>query len=216
MQIQDLQAELGSVPALIPIADMNRTVVVTHLIALTGTRFVNAMSLRDGEASTAAAVSATLQASQQQSLRAAAQNRAGGSDAALQPAAKRARAAGAAAPQDTAAAAAAPDGSAPSAPATPDAGAPAAPDRAALAHVVDIVDGHAPARMSAAEALALVDAAAYCMAAPVLQHLRQYLAPFLSHAPGLEVRISRGLRSLLCEHSDDCSCVTRSLHRLGH
>jgi hypothetical protein len=165
-QVASVEAELGSegVPARVTVPGTQRTVMVHRLMAFTGTRFVNAMALR----------SAAAAAANRRSTEAAGQKRRARRGRNADPAnvlpAKRHRAVDdRGADQVTSAAAAA-----------------GAADVASLNIFLDIIAGDAPAQLSAAGMLALVDAATICMASAVLQQLPAYLAPFLRDAPYLE------------------------------
>ena len=170
MQIERVQAELGDaqIPALVPVPGTSRKVLVTHLVALTGTRFANALTL-------SAARSAHVQPPSP------------GNDTA---------APDAEAPSASTQQSRAHEDQAPEREELMDAAVAAAAatstdnDAAALSHVVDIVEGAAPERLSLAEALALAQAASFCMADAVLQQLPAYLAPLFAAAPYVEVRCS--------------------------
>jgi hypothetical protein len=64
------------------------------------------------------------------------------------------------------------------------------PASVSLHLLLDIIAGAAPGKLSVAGALAFIDTANYCMAMSVLDKLPAYLAPFLRDAPYLEVRIA--------------------------
>jgi hypothetical protein len=176
VQIKQVQVELGSVrvPALIQVPGTQREVLVTRLIALTVSRFVNAMSMQGASHSQprpqpAASEAKRRRVTRQQSGACGSIPHATDAPANAQAGTQRAGAA----PMHMAA-----SGDAPA----------QQPSAGALHHVLDIVDGDAPAQLSVAEVGELIEAARFCMADAALPHLPRYLAPLLATAPYLEVR----------------------------
>lgn len=184
MQAQAITDELGGVgvPMLMKIPGTGRTVLTTRLLTFTGHRFVNTSALRASLLSDAAP--------------SAGSKRPRPAEAAAQPGplVDVPRPAIDGAPG----AAEAPAAPAP-VPANVVAGAEAAadstlaprvdaPSAQAIGALLDVIEGRAPARLSAPEVLALVDAAVFYAASELLQHLPNYLAPLLCTAPYLQVR----------------------------
>jgi hypothetical protein len=163
-----------------------RSIMVHRLMAFTGTRFVNAMAIRDQMSSgneAQAPVAAANQActSGDSSLPAAKRPRL---DSPVGPALKDSAAQLSTAPAPYSAQR---SGKAERSPSSPGAAA-GGPDAGALNRLLDIFSGVAPEDLSVRDALALVDAANFCMADAVLEQLPAYWAPMLRRAPYAEVR----------------------------
>ena len=73
-----------------------------------------------------------------------------------------------------------------------------APSKKAVGHVLDVIEGRAPAKLTAAEALQFVAAARHCNADVLLVKLPDYLEPMMQKLPYVEVRRSN-LRQACCK-----------------